>query len=155
MSLLGEFLKDFDFDVNRASTTFDLTTEEGLNGFCEQIDNMSDTQKKLLNIFKDVIGLDEDEDAAEGFKKVAKLVYDKANPKEVKEEKKIVDHTEGVHFDRPSDKLTVDQKLQLHKLTQEYVDTMIKPFSKGVLNDNQINDAYAGLYEFAAWILKK
>jgi len=52
--------------------------------------------------------------------------------------------------------LSIDQKLQLHKIVQEYVDTMIKPFNKGgVLTNQQINDAYAGLYEFAAWIMNR
>lgn len=57
--------------------------------------------------------------------------------------------------ERPSQKLTTEQGLQIHKLTQEYVDTMIKPYNNGLLTDEQINDAYAGLYEFAAWILTK
>ena len=58
-------------------------------------------------------------------------------------------------FKRPSELLSINQKLQLHKLVQEYVDTTIRPFNKGVLTNDQINDAYAGLYEFGAWIINR
>jgi hypothetical protein len=56
---------------------------------------------------------------------------------------------------RPSELLDYDHKLQLHKITQQYIDEMIKPYNNGKLTDEQINDAYAGLYEFAAWIMNK
>ena len=62
---------------------------------------------------------------------------------------------ESTKFIRPSELLNVSQKLQLHKIVQEYVDTMIKPYNKGALTTQQINDAYAGLYEFAAWVMNK
>ena len=32
---------------------------------------------------------------------------------------------------------------------------MIKPYNNGLLTNQQINDAYAGLYEFAAWIMNR
>ena len=68
------------------------------------------------------------------------------------------EHKEDVKdqvFNRPSELLSIPQKLQLHKIVQEYVDTVIKPFNNGVLTNDQINDAYAGLYEFGAWILNR
>ena len=55
---------------------------------------------------------------------------------------------------RPSEQIdNVDAKLQIHRLVAEYSDTYIKPY---ISNDEKgkklINDAYAGLYEFACWI---
>ena len=72
-------------------------------------------------------------------------------------ERKEEDHSENEEskFKKPSELLTVGQKLQLHKIVQEYVDKMIKPYNNGLLSNQQINDAYAGLYEFAAWIMNK
>ena len=78
--------------------------------------------------------------------KNADNTFQKAEEKRKQEEKKI---------ERPSTKLTTEQGLQIHKLVQEYVDTMVRPFNNGVLSNDQINDAYAGLYEFASWILNK
>jgi len=58
---------------------------------------------------------------------------------------------------RPSLNIDTQVGLQIHKLVQEYVDTMIKPYNPnpGGLTTKQINDVYAGLYEFAAWIYNK
>lgn len=73
-----------------------------------------------------------------------------------KTDKKLPVKTENKpEFIRPSASLSVDTGLQIHRLVQEYVDTMIKPYSKGVISQDTINDAYAGLYEFAAWIYNK
>ena len=58
-------------------------------------------------------------------------------------------------IDRPSSHISTDIGLQLHKLVQEYVDTMIKPYSKGILDDKAINDAYVGLYEYSCWLYNK
>ena len=59
-------------------------------------------------------------------------------------------------INRPSKTISTQVGLKLHKLVQEYVDTMIKPYNPKVngLTNEQINDAYAGLYEFACWIFQ-
>jgi hypothetical protein len=55
-------------------------------------------------------------------------------------------------FEIPSEKIkNIDIKLQIHRLTQKYIDEMIKPYL-GENNNKQINDAYSALYEFACWI---
>lgn len=47
----------------------------------------------------------------------------------------------------------IDIKMQIHRLTQEYVDTMLKPYmEKGPNTTNNINNAYTALFEFACWI---
>lgn len=53
----------------------------------------------------------------------------------------------------PSSKLTSEQKQNIHKIVTEYVDTMIRPYTD--MSNDVINDAYAGLFEFASWVLKK
>ena len=100
-----------------------------------------------------MISLFAGEDALENFLDnaliVGQSIYDKAHEVPVEEEKKEKEETT---IPRPSANLPVNTGLQIHKLVQEYVDTIIKPYAKGIMNDKQINDAYAGLYEFAAWI---
>ena len=58
-------------------------------------------------------------------------------------------------IDRPSNHIPTNVGLQIHKLVQEYIDTMIKPYAKGILDNKSINDAYAGLYEYSCWIFNK
>lgn len=53
----------------------------------------------------------------------------------------------------PSSKLNVQQKEQIHKIVGEYVDTVIKPNTN--MDTKVVNDVYAGLFEFACWILNK
>ena len=55
-------------------------------------------------------------------------------------------------IDRPSNHIPTNVGLQIHKLVQEYVDTMIKPYAKGILDNKSINDAYAGIYEYSCWL---
>lgn len=149
---MNSFLKlflDNDFDN---SATFDLSTKEGLAKFDKHLDSLTKSDKALLKLFGSFFDIDEDEDVVEGFRNLAHRLHDKAN----EGTKEVIDHTEDEdEFERPSEKLTVDQQMKLHKITQEYIDTMIKPYSKGILTNEQINDAYAGLYEFAAWILNR
>lgn len=47
----------------------------------------------------------------------------------------------------------IDIKMQIHRLTQEYVDTMLKPYMPETpQTKNNINNAYTALFEFACWI---
>lgn len=118
----------------------DLTKEDDLKTFHDAIKNLKDIEwfGNVLELF----GVDES--ILDRLDKFADKAYEEAH----KDDEPIVP-------ERPSEKLTTEQGLQIHKLVQEYVDTMIKPYNDGKLTDQQINDAYAGLYEFAAWILNK
>jgi len=119
---------------------FDLTTKEGLEGYNKQLDQLENTDLSILKLF----GLNGN-DVIDKLRKIGNAIYE--NNKEEEEEKP--------KFTRPSDLLDVNKKLQIHKIVQEYVDTMIKPFNNGKLTDNQINDAYAGLFEFACWVMNR
>ena len=153
---LDKIIKMMNPDANIKA--FDLNTEEGLEGFNNTLDELENTNLSFLKAF----GIDGDE-LIKNLRNIGNNIYKakqeqkKQNEKnEHKIEKNVVDHTiENNQIVRPSEKLSVPQKLQLHKIVQEYVDTMIKPHNNGYLSNNQINDAYAGLYEFAAWIMNR
>ena len=133
---------------------YDLSTDEGFKEYNKRLDELSETDLNFLNDF----GIDVNKFIKE-MRELGNHIYESnkedETPAQQQLDRKTVDHTDNENFERPSDKLSVDQKLQLHKITQEYVDTMIRPYSKGKLTNNQINDAYAGLFEFAAWIMKR
>ena len=133
---------------------YDLSTDEGIKGYNKQLDKLSETDLDFLNDF----GIDTKKLIKE-MRNLGNHIYESnkedEKPAQHQLDRKTVDHTVDEKFERPSDKLSVDQKLQLHKITQEYVDTMIKPYNNGQLNNAQINDAYAGLFEFAAWIMNR
>ena len=68
-----------------------------------------------------------------------------------------IEEKENKKVKRPSELISTEAGLQIHKLVQEYVDTMIKPYNptEGGLTQKAINDAYAGLYEFSCWLYNK
>ena len=142
-------MKDNDF-----IKVFDLTTDEGFEGYNEQLKELS---KQLdSSIFK-YLGINQ-ETLINGLKQMGEEIHN-ASKKENNKIEKPVDNKqekkEEYKFTRPSDLLSVDKKLQIHKIVQEYVNTMVKPFNNGQLTDNQINDAYAGLFEFACWVMNR
>ena len=167
MQMLAPYVDADEKDVQ----VYDLSTEEGLKGYNEQLDQLENASLDVLNSF----GINGKE-WIKGMRDLGQKIYEQNKKKEQKKldkaqrivkqavkqmERKEEDHSdepeedENPKFVRPSQKLSIQQKLQLHKIVQEYVDTMIKPFNDGHLTNGQINDAYAGLYEFAAWVMNK
>ena len=139
---MENFLKHLLDSVNE-DERLDLTKKEDVEKFHEKINELRENAAFLT--LAQIFGYDLTDELDE-LDKFADNTFQKAEEKRKQEEKKI---------ERPSTKLTTEQGLQIHKLVQEYVDTMVRPFNNGVLSNDQINDAYAGLYEFAAWILNK
>ena len=139
---MENFLKHLLDSVNE-DERLDLTKKEDVEKFHEKINELRENAAFLT--LAQIFGYDLTNELNE-LDKFADNTFQKAEEKRKQEEKKI---------ERPSTKLTTEQGLQIHKLVQEYVDTMVRPFNNGVLSNAQINDAYAGLYEFAAWILNK
>ena len=139
---MENFLKHLLDSVNE-DEKLDLTKKEDVEKFHEKINELRKNEAFLT--LAQIFGYDLTDELNE-LDKFADNTFQKAEEKRKQEEKKI---------ERPSAKLTTEQGLQIHKLVQEYVDTMVRPFNNGVLSNAQINDAYAGLYEFAAWILNK
>ena len=139
---MENFLKHLLDSVNE-DEKLDLTKKEDVEKFHEKINELRENAAFLT--LAQIFGYDLTDELNE-LDKFADNTFQKAEEKRKQEEKKI---------ERPSTKLTTEQGLQIHKLVQEYVDTMVRPFNNGVLSNDQINDAYAGLYEFASWILNK
>ena len=139
---MENFLKHLLDSVNE-DERLDLAKKEDVEKFHEKINELRENAAFLT--LAQIFGYDLTDELNE-LDKFADNTFQKAEEKRKQEEKKI---------ERPSTKLTTEQGLQIHKLVQEYVDTMVRPFNNGVLSNAQINDAYAGLYEFAAWILNK
>lgn len=146
MEELFNLLNNFGSDVDIEK--LDLTKEADLEKFKKTINDL-----KSNKLFSSMISLFTGEDALNNFLDnaliVGQSIYDKAHEVPVEEEKKEKEETV---IPRPSVNLPVDAGLQIHKLVQEYVDTMIKPYARGIMNDKQINDAYAGIYEYSAWL---
>ena len=139
---MENFLKHLLDSVNE-DERLDLAKKEDVEKFHEKINELRENEAFLT--LTQIFGYDLTDELDE-LDKFADNTFQKAEEKRKQEEKKI---------ERPSTKLTTEQGLQIHKLVQEYVDTMVRPFNNGVLSNDQINDAYAGLYEFASWILHK
>ena len=139
---MENFLKHLLDSVNE-DERLDLAKKEDVEKFHEKINELRENAAFLT--LAQIFGYDLTDELNE-LDKFADNTFQKAEEKRKQEEKKI---------ERPSTKLTTEQGLQIHKLVQEYVDTMVRPFNNGVLSNDQINDAYAGLYEFASWILNK
>ena len=55
----------------------------------------------------------------------------------------------------PSSKLTDEQKLNVWKLVDEFMETMILPYIDEATDKEVINDIGSGLFEYSAWLLKK
>ena len=147
MDIIKELFDFTEEELKNGITTnsLDLSKEEDLKEFKNTIEEL-----KSNNLFKVFIslfsGVDDIDKVLDNINKIADNVHEKT-----KEEKKPSTPP------RASEKLTADEGLQLHKLVQEYFDTMIYPY---INKDDEktkktVNDAYVGLFEFGAWILKK
>ena len=121
---------------------FDLTKKEDFEKFNNLIKDLKDNTY-LSTIFGHLFDINMNE-FYDSVEECAKAIYDNAH----KDDKKI---------DRPSDHIdNVDVKLQLHHLVDEYCNEYIRPYVKDNKEGKDIvNDAYTGLYEFAAWIYNK
>lgn len=116
---------------------FDFTKKEDVNKLKEMIQEIKTNESMMI-----VWDMFFDEDLLDDIVNKAEAIYANA-------------HSQVKVPDRPSTKVPLEQGLQIHKLVQEYVDTMIKPYAGNNLTTQQINDAYAGLVEFAAWLYLK
>jgi hypothetical protein len=119
----------------------DLTKKEDFDKYNQMLDELKDITSK--NPFFGALINDEFIDNA---KELGKQLHAS------KDKEPIEDKEPEVVF--PSAKIeNIDIKMQIHRLTQEYIDTMMKPYmEKGENTTNNINNAYTALFEFACWI---
>ena len=118
-----------------SKNTLDLTNKEDLQKFKDAV-----TELRKNTFFNTMLNLlDSNNTLLDSLEKYADNIYDEA-------------HKNDDSY-LPSKKLSNEQGLQIHKLVQEYVDTVIKPHND--ISTEDVNDIYANLYEFAAWIINK
>ena len=138
---MENLLKNLFNNIKNNENVLDLSNKQDLEKFHQYVDELKGN--KIFAAFSKYFGcnLDESFNALHQF---ADDYYTDCQ-KEQKDKTPV--------FEYPSQKLSIDDGLQVHKLVQEYVDTMIKPLNNGKLTNDQINNAYVGLYEFCSWLL--
>lgn len=122
------------------SEKIDLSTTEGYDKYQKLVDELESTIKDNW-FFSNIIT----PEVIENFRTIGKEAHENV----VKNDTNTVETNVF-----PSSKIeNIDTKMQIHRLTQEYVDTMLKPYmEKGENTTNNINNAYTALFEFACWI---
>ena len=122
---------------NQDNTELDLTKEEDVQKFHELVNELKGNSW-ISTLVTGLIG--EDNEFFDKLNTFADNYYQEV-------------HKNGQpQFDRPSDHIPTNVGLQIHKLVQEYIDTMIKPYAKGISDNKSINDAYVGIYDYSCWL---
>ena len=142
LDLLNSNLLDL---VNDKSEKIDLSTLEGYEKYKTLINELESTVKDNW-LFSGIFT----PEVIENLKTFGKTAYEEA----MKKNKEVTLNEPKEENVFPSSKIkNIDTKMQIHRLTQEYVDTMLKPYmEKGPNTTNNINNAYTALFEFACWI---
>ena len=112
---------------------------------CKKVcDNDDSTSNLTRLLFETLFGFDM-KDIVDDIKKAGDEIHEQAVKERKKEEKKVPD--------LPSKSTPMDKQLQLHKIVGEYVDTYIRPYGK--MDKKVVDDVYAGLFEFACWVMNR
>lgn len=146
LKLLSDVLNTEDENIEK----LDLTKDEDYDKFNKYVDEC----KKIC---------DDDEDLVSGFTRLMFNSLFGFDMKDVIDE--IKEAGDKIHAEAkkkaepkvpelPSKSTPLDKQAHLHKIVGEYVDTYLRPYYKGD-NDNIVDDAYAGLFEFACWVMNK
>lgn len=169
---LGNINDELDAIINDEVNNVDLTNDKDYNDIVKKIKDLKSSNNGTFKLLCSLFGIDDKvyDNLLEILEKRRnELLEEKKDIQNTKEEikindypttKKVIDKSEEPkkeEIHRPSQDISVEAGLQIHKLVQEYIDTMVKPYNPkvGGLSTQQINDAYAGLYEFACWIFNK
>ena len=112
---------------------------------CKKVCNDDDSTSVLTKqLFKTLFGFDMN-DIIDDIKKAGDDIHEQAVKERKKEEKKVPE--------LPSNSTPFDKQVNLHKIVGEYVDTYIRPYGK--MDTKVVDDVYAGLFEFACWIMNR
>lgn len=112
---------------------------------CKKIcDNDDSTSNLTRLLFETMFGFDM-KDIVDDIKKAGDEIHEQAVKERKKEEKKVPE--------LPSKSTPLDKQAQLHKIVGEYVDTYIRPYGK--MDTKVVDDVYAGLFEFACWVMNR
>ena len=112
---------------------------------CKKVCNGDDSTSVLTKqLFETLFGFDMN-DIIDDIKKAGDDIHEQAVKERKKEEKKVPE--------LPSNSTPFDKQVNLHKIVGEYVDTYIRPYGK--MDTKVVDDVYAGLFEFACWIMNR
>ena len=112
---------------------------------CKKVCNDDDSTSVLTKqLFETLFGFDMN-DIIDEIKKAGDDIHEQAVKERTKEEKKVPE--------LPSNSTPFDKQVNLHKIVGEYVDTYIRPYGK--MDTKVVDDVYAGLFEFACWIMNR
>lgn len=137
LDLLNSVLNMMSDKNQEYNTELDLTKEEDVQKFHELVNELKDNLL-VSTLVTSLVG--ENNGFFDKLNAFADKYYQEAHK------------DDQPQIDRPSNHIPTNVGLQIHKLVQEYVDTMIKPYAKGILDNKSINDAYAGIYEYSCWL---
>lgn len=142
----------------------DLTNENDYKKYNELIDTLESMMPDCNSIMS-FFGFNND--ICNKFREIGKIIHDtnekyeesnliKNNNKTVID-KEITTNNAVTKKEIPSSNIkNIDVKMQIHRLTQEYIDTMMKPYlKKSEKTTKDLNNAYTALFEFACWIYNK
>ena len=169
---LGNITKELNAILSNEANKFDLTNDKDYNNIVKKIKDLKSSNNGTFKLLSSLFGIDDEvyDNLLEILEKRRnELLEEKEDIQNTKEEiktndypttKKVMDKSEEPkkeEIHRPSQDISVEAGLQIHKLVQEYIDTMIKPYNPkvGGLTIEQINNSYAALYEFACWVYNK
>ena len=112
---------------------------------CKKVCNDDDSTSVLTKqLFETLFGFDMN-DIIDDIKKAGDDIHEQAVKERKKEENKVPE--------LPSNSTPFDKQVNLHKIVGEYVDTYIRPYGK--MDTKIVDDVYAGLFEFACWIMNR
>ena len=112
---------------------------------CKKVCNDDDSTSVLTKqLFETLFGFDMN-DIIDDIKKAGDDIHEQAVKERKKEENKVPE--------LPSNSTPFDKQVNLHKIVGEYVDTYIRPYGK--MDTKVVDDVYAGLFEFACWIMNR
>ena len=133
----------------------DLSKDEDYAKFNEYVDEckkICDSDDSISNLtklmFEQFFGFDMN-DVIDDIKKAGDEIHEQT----VKERAKDEMNKETNVPDLPSNSTPLDRQIHLHKIVGEYVDTYIRPYGK--MDTKVVDDVYAGLFEFACWIMNR
>lgn len=132
----------------------DLKNENDYKKYNELIDNIESLMPECSLIMK-LFGFEND--ICEKFREIGKLIHDNNIDNAISSNNNSNTNNVVTKAILPSSNIeNIDVKMQIHRLTQEYIDTMMKPYlEKSEKTSKELNNAYTALFEFACWIYNK
>lgn len=142
----------------------DLKNENDYKKYNELIDNIESLMPECNSLMK-LFGFEND--MCEKFREIGKFIHDNNINNTISDNNSNTNTTKNINDNNINNIVTknivpssnienIDVKMQIHRLTQEYIDTMMKPYlEKSEKTTKDLNNAYTALFEFACWIYNK